>query len=435
MSYRTCVNDIQIFGNNEYYPQWMEFLEQNGIHPDEEGNYDGYLTEFMPVLEVMEAISMQIYRERKREREKFLKQLERRKPKLEDDDYRNRKKHIENRFHNMFDLSHIPESVIKTEENPERTENEMANSLFDELALQIKNGYAFLPVMFYDACRCDLELENCFAYPNHFYCYRLKSGHAIHVHARITRKRKEKTMEKQKNAETALNEWLKRNSYREGFITFHTAGKESRDPEGTFRTRYDNGIILEPVPQEILNLNAKNLTEIKMDPLRTDLSICLEVPEKTADKAKADKKTKPVKKPYMEYTVILAMDPDRKQVLLRKKDHGCCEGLWNGIGARLHTGETETENAHRAFRKKTGMPLTNLTMLGTIQTRDMCLHYYTGTIRRAIRPSVPEFKLWNIRTLKHTIAEKPYLFADKGTLLSFFLQQTESIKNRRKENE
>jgi hypothetical protein len=37
MSYRTEVEGFQIFGNNEYYKEWIEFISSEGIEVDEEG--------------------------------------------------------------------------------------------------------------------------------------------------------------------------------------------------------------------------------------------------------------------------------------------------------------------------------------------------------------------------------------------------------------
>ena len=37
MSYRTRINNIQIFGNDECYPEWMDFLKSKDIEIDEDG--------------------------------------------------------------------------------------------------------------------------------------------------------------------------------------------------------------------------------------------------------------------------------------------------------------------------------------------------------------------------------------------------------------
>ena len=40
MSYRTNVNGTQIFGNNEWYGEWGEYLISKGIKISDEGLYD-----------------------------------------------------------------------------------------------------------------------------------------------------------------------------------------------------------------------------------------------------------------------------------------------------------------------------------------------------------------------------------------------------------
>ena len=47
MSYRTYVNNIQIFGNDESFKEWFLFLESQGIEIDEEGHYDGYISDLL----------------------------------------------------------------------------------------------------------------------------------------------------------------------------------------------------------------------------------------------------------------------------------------------------------------------------------------------------------------------------------------------------
>ena len=40
MSYRTYVNDVQVFGNDEYYSEWIEFIKAQGIDVNEEWYVD-----------------------------------------------------------------------------------------------------------------------------------------------------------------------------------------------------------------------------------------------------------------------------------------------------------------------------------------------------------------------------------------------------------
>lgn len=60
MSYRTNVNGTQIFGNNEWYDEWGEYLISKGIKISDEGLYEGELDDFMEALEVIEKITMNI---------------------------------------------------------------------------------------------------------------------------------------------------------------------------------------------------------------------------------------------------------------------------------------------------------------------------------------------------------------------------------------
>lgn len=77
MSYRTNVNGKQIFGNNEWYDEWGEYLISKGIKISDEGLYKGELDDFMEALEVIEKITMNIEakrRERKEAGGKFFSQ-------------------------------------------------------------------------------------------------------------------------------------------------------------------------------------------------------------------------------------------------------------------------------------------------------------------------------------------------------------------------
>lgn len=64
MSYRTYVNNYQIFGNEEYYDEWIEFIQSQGIEVDEEGCYEGEITDFMSGLVVCENIVNKLEKEK-----------------------------------------------------------------------------------------------------------------------------------------------------------------------------------------------------------------------------------------------------------------------------------------------------------------------------------------------------------------------------------
>lgn len=66
MSYRTNIEDVQIFGNNEYYPEWIDFIQSQGIEVDNEGNYSGEIHDFMGMLTTIETIVLNIEEERQK---------------------------------------------------------------------------------------------------------------------------------------------------------------------------------------------------------------------------------------------------------------------------------------------------------------------------------------------------------------------------------
>lgn len=163
MSYRTYIEDMQIFGNNELYDEWIEFLQSQGVEINEEGIYNGEITDFMGALQVIEKITLRLTKERKRLIEKF-----------------NENNH-KNKFRNLFDFTNIPD---KLENQPKIEGYEyMSFSLFDELEEIVNNSYAFMPFTFYLACKDKLEPDKSFAIDNHFSCFKLKDGESIKVSA------------------------------------------------------------------------------------------------------------------------------------------------------------------------------------------------------------------------------------------------------------
>ena len=57
MSYRTWVENTQIFGNNECYQEWLDFIKNSGIDlEDDDGFYEGEITDVMGALTVIENI-------------------------------------------------------------------------------------------------------------------------------------------------------------------------------------------------------------------------------------------------------------------------------------------------------------------------------------------------------------------------------------------
>lgn len=150
MSYRISVNGHQIFGNNESYEEWSEFIISQGIEIHEEGNYEGEITDFMGALEVIERITMKLYQSRKAQPELV----------------------------NLFDFETIPKNVEAADPN-----DKFRSSLFDEEMEYISHSYALLPYQFYLACKDKLETDKMYRIPGHARCYKVKEGETLHVHA------------------------------------------------------------------------------------------------------------------------------------------------------------------------------------------------------------------------------------------------------------
>lgn len=154
MSYRTYVNDTQIFGNNEAYPEWFEYLRSKGIHCDKEGNYEAELDNFMEALEVMEQIVVRLITER----EKLIK--------------------INLRKRQIYDGHSIYEDYLE-QKKPDYGIREGLLGLEMDF---VKNGYFYMPLAFYAACKEMLEPATK-PINNRLDAYVLKPGCKIRVRA------------------------------------------------------------------------------------------------------------------------------------------------------------------------------------------------------------------------------------------------------------
>lgn len=160
MSYRTYVEGVQIFGNNECYPEWIEFVKSQGITVDEEGCYSGEIKDFMGALSVIETIVLR----KNKEREEF---------KMEYNGNMAGKPIL-----SLFDFTNTPNVLERQSPN-----DRYNNSLLDELMTIIDTSYAFMPYAFYLACEDKLEPDKVFSTEGHFYCYKLKEGLTLDVEA------------------------------------------------------------------------------------------------------------------------------------------------------------------------------------------------------------------------------------------------------------
>lgn len=141
MSYRTWVENTQIFGNNECYQEWLDFIKNSGIDlEDDDGFYEGEITDVMGALTVIENIVEN----------------------LADD--------MKERNYNMFDFK---DTLTK----------EDYLSYTDKLMYMFYTGLAFMPFVFLEGVRDKIDSDDSYKDGKHLYCYKLKEGCTIHVSA------------------------------------------------------------------------------------------------------------------------------------------------------------------------------------------------------------------------------------------------------------
>lgn len=118
MSYRTYVESAQIFGNNEYYDKWINFIIKEGIKVDEDGCYDGYISDIQGAVEVIEEIILDMAKEKN-----------------------------DMKLGNIFDFT-----GIYNEEVEARNNNDYSMDLTYSLKYIMDNGYIFMSNNFIKAC-------------------------------------------------------------------------------------------------------------------------------------------------------------------------------------------------------------------------------------------------------------------------------------------
>lgn len=153
MSYCMYVNNTQLFGSNESYEKWDDYLKNKGFRFDEDGRTEGYLDDFMEALSVIEEITEDLAVQRDRNIKKGLAKQ------------------------SLFSLELQRESA-KTEKD-----DYMHMGLLGKLQCAMKDDYCFLPYQFYKACRDGLEPAK---HPinGRLDSYILKPGRRIKVSAR-----------------------------------------------------------------------------------------------------------------------------------------------------------------------------------------------------------------------------------------------------------
>ncbi len=153
MSYRTYVNDTQIFGNNECYPEWINYIKSKGIEVGENDSYTGELDDFMEALDVVESIVMKLEAERRE----------------------NKKNGLSFHTKSIFDLGEIYDAVAACPDD---------ESLLDKEIEYVKNAYIFMPYAFFKACEDIVEYTGLSFEGRHTRMYKLKDGCKIKVEAR-----------------------------------------------------------------------------------------------------------------------------------------------------------------------------------------------------------------------------------------------------------
>lgn len=173
MSYRVTVNGVQLFGNNEEYAIWDDFIRSQGIAIGEDGNYDGEIKDFHGAMLACEAIAMDLARERKEDAAKILPGMTRALEANPDDEPLRRR--IADESRSLFDFS-----------GHERYIEEKIQSLFDTCYEIATTGYVFLPFALYLACRDLLDDPQPAMDPDGTFrirTYRFKPGMTARVHA------------------------------------------------------------------------------------------------------------------------------------------------------------------------------------------------------------------------------------------------------------
>lgn len=152
MSYRTYINNTQIFGNNEYYKEWIDFIKSEGVEVDLDGNYDGYITNFMGALCTIEKIIIRL-----------------------EEDYR--KNHSGD---SLFNFTNHYDNYKKLNQYDDDYNTSITDTIY-ELA---NNAYVFMSYALVKCCEDIIEKDKSWSTPNHHKCYKLKPGMRIHVEAR-----------------------------------------------------------------------------------------------------------------------------------------------------------------------------------------------------------------------------------------------------------
>lgn len=156
MSDRVFVNNTQIFGNNETYKEWNDFIASKGIKISEDGEYDGEIDDVMGMFDVIDKITKRLIAE---QHQKVL--------------------------NGELNFKGEPETEL-TNLSRSMWLNDSAPILMFNMQM-IENAYCFLPYQVYLAVKDDIERVHGAHKKDGvdwFLCtYKLKDGVKIKVHA------------------------------------------------------------------------------------------------------------------------------------------------------------------------------------------------------------------------------------------------------------
>lgn len=146
MSYRTTVNGEQLFGNNECYTKWIDFIKSQGIEVDGDYCYSGEIVDVDKALDVLEDITSDVY-------EKYNKHLKK----------------------NLYDLSETVGFWTKGKS--------CGQGIYDALSSIVECSYMFVPYYFIQLCGDSVEEYIGWADDRRFHRFRIKDGCKITVKA------------------------------------------------------------------------------------------------------------------------------------------------------------------------------------------------------------------------------------------------------------
>lgn len=174
MSYRTYVNGHQLFGNNECYPEWLDFVKTQGAVIDESKSYQCRITDFDQAVLTCENIVMRLSREKTEQNAELLRHIEQVLREQPDNKAALTRKRRYSKH--MFDFSDLEEQAASRE-----------TALFDGLYGAVFESFAFLPLALYLYCRDQLQpdtIQTCESGLYRIHRYKLKPGGTILVEAR-----------------------------------------------------------------------------------------------------------------------------------------------------------------------------------------------------------------------------------------------------------